>query len=548
MLAITRPHLAQWSLDPLDVAGIASAWLGWAQLGSTQTAAKYQLIWEARFEGFPEAQSAEWEARMRVDATAGGLPAHFVQIDGRETLVVRSFPVAALTETLLGPLEAWIAHPHLPHLTLRLTAESHGDRDATSATLTLFGGLLDGKFRVQSVWSGGFESNALFEHAPAPDESSLLENLQHYVAVDRHIADDRMPGARWSRIPCRYPLTSLAEATAVLANLRRLTGGNGGMVDGQTVSATATVAEMAQAVTEVRRPRSLVVPLSNGQEKSAYRILWLLFGDQRQRSLRDWGHRFGVAVVATGIGGMGWHGLSGFVAWVCLLLFVLGIVLLLWIPGYHAVLLRMYKTKMAQGLRETAYRPIGIFETSFVELGLNNDPAVQKHSSDVSALGGLLHTEIRLDGVKTMAAAARIYVFAEDHAVFSVMAMTGLPNQSIFPARVFFHLETRFTDGLRLVSTNQGSGFRKPVTPLYLPRFWPEAKNAREFLQAHRRVCQRLVREGRVVASLIPADILPRMEREHGQDREERDRRGWYTWSDAFHEVFNIIRPEYREP
>ncbi len=452
-----------------------------------------------------------------------------------------------MNEHLLKPLGDWIRQPPLPHLTLRLRFTAVGVTDA-AATLTLFGLLLPGEFRVRAAWTGGLENSALAEHAPTADEALLLEHLQHYLEVDRHIAGERMPGARWSRIPCRYTLESEAAAAGVLEKLRRLTGNKGGSLAGSTVSVTASVAELAQAITETRRPRQLVVPLTRRQERCAHQLVWLLFGDQQRRSLSDFHRRLSVMILATSIGWLGAHYLAGLVHWLFLALAVGSALGTLWILAYHAVILRMYKTQMSRGLRETAHRPAGIVEVSFEDAGLANDPAVRKHSIDLVDAGGVLHAEIRLESVKTLTGANRIYLFPDDATVFSLCAMTGLPKQSIFPARVTFHLETRFTDGLRLVSANLGMGYRKPLpSSRHIPRYWPEARTAPTILRQHRAVIQRLIREGRQLAPLDPADILPRMDREHGSDRVERDQVGWYSWSDAGHEVFDRVRPEYRE-
>ncbi len=90
MLAVTRPQLADWTLDPLAVSSVASAWLGWSQLAGVRATRTCRLIWEVRFEGFPETLVQELEIRLRDSASRAGLPVTSVRRAEPDALLSRA--------------------------------------------------------------------------------------------------------------------------------------------------------------------------------------------------------------------------------------------------------------------------------------------------------------------------------------------------------------------------------------------------------------------------------------------------------------------------
>jgi len=120
VLAVTRPQLADWTLDTLAVSSLACAWLGWSQLAGVRATSTIRFIWEARFEGFPETLVQELEIRLRDSASRAGLPVTSVRRAEPDALVVQGPSAEGVNEHLLKPLDDWIRQPPLPHLTLRL--------------------------------------------------------------------------------------------------------------------------------------------------------------------------------------------------------------------------------------------------------------------------------------------------------------------------------------------------------------------------------------------------------------------------------------------
>lgn len=544
MFTVTRKELADWKLHPDDLVAVANAWLGWFRLQNTNSSGPL-LSWQALFEGFSPSQDAEIQASAQA-LTSPHLPDRLVSLDGPGRLCIDGLDSGSLNQSGLVPLLACIASPLFADLSLRIRLQARSD-GGSFAKITVFGVIRDGTLVVKAIWQGGVEMDTLAEHNPLPKDAEVLKILQSHVALDRALAADLVQGARWQSSLRNYNFGSQEEATRVLLNVRTLTGSSGGSVSGSTLLIHATVTETAVAISHARNPQEIIEPTTAAAEKVGDSLVWLLFGDQKKRTLGDWGKRIGLA---TGVAAAGWtlYALQPegrFFLYVG----IIASLLTVWIVGYHLVLMQMYRSAMRRNLRDLFSRPLELEYVSFAKLGLDDDPAVLRFSKEVEKSGGVAYAETGSPSIKTFGGGTKIFTFRDEGLVFSLLSMNGIPGKSLFPAKVNFHLETRFSDGLKLYSSNHGMGFRKPLPDSdSMPRYWPQASTVSQILQNHRRVVKRLVSEGRQVAPLDPDDIIPRLKREHRNYWDKQEKYGWYTWADAFHEVFSIIRKDYLEP
>ena len=104
--------------------------------------------------------------------------------------------------------------------------------------------------------------------------------------------------------------------------------------------------------------------------------------------------------------------------------------------------------------------------------------------------------------------AQRTYLF------LTLLHSTRLHRQ--FPAKAWFHSATYFTDGSRLLLTNEHGGYSRSRDPVAVQRFFPEAEDLAELLEMSRPIVQRLISMGKEPAPLMSADgLVARMEADH---------------------------------
>jgi hypothetical protein len=116
-----------------------------------------------------------------------------------------------------------------------------------------------------------------------------------------------------------------------------------------------------------------------------------------------------------------------------------------------------------------------------------------------------------------------------------------------FPARAWFMSATYFTDGTRLLLTNEHGGYGRTRDPLAIQRFVPEARDLAELLERRAPIVERLLREGKELAPLMTVDeLLGRMEADHVRIGEAARQTGYFTWGAAIRQSFQLIRREYR--
>jgi hypothetical protein len=196
--------------------------------------------------------------------------------------------------------------------------------------------------------------------------------------------------------------------------------------------------------------------------------------------------------------------------------------------------------------RENEFREVRVCDEENVRL----DPANIKYAAEVAAAGGTHRFDLRIVSEATPKdSVIRVYTFDDDTITGAMFLMSGSGEFRQFPAKAWMSYDTRFDDGHVLITLNSGSGFRMPRMPGFTTRFRGDVSDPTELLQHHREVCARLTGEGRrALGAPTTADAaFARMRQDHQRTVEFYANRDAYTWGDALHEAFGVVRRQFRE-
>jgi hypothetical protein len=210
-----------------------------------------------------------------------------------------------------------------------------------------------------------------------------------------------------------------------------------------------------------------------------------------------------------------------------------------------------FRRNMQSRLREVYSQPLNYLKVNLAEAGPWPEASTAKYTREAEHLGCVHWHDMRRDNsgdkvgggtsfVRVLALPSqRMYLF------LTVMHSTRLHRQ--FPVKAWFLSMTYFTDGTRLLLTNEHGGYSRSRDPLAVQRFFPEAKDLAELLELRLPIVRRLIAEGKELAPLMSVDeLLARMESDHLTIGENARRDGSFTWDAAIRQSFHLTRPEYR--
>jgi hypothetical protein len=211
----------------------------------------------------------------------------------------------------------------------------------------------------------------------------------------------------------------------------------------------------------------------------------------------------------------------------------------------------LYRQRMNAGLKQLYTQASEFERIEQLAPDVRDDPSTTKSTEEIRAAGGTHRFDFRIKKVKSVDAVHRAFTLADDDATTCTLSlMFTTENFRLFPAKAWLSIETRFDDGHILATINSGSGFRRIRMPGFTIRFHGDVTDPAELLARHRAVLRRLCAEGR---RPVPVDASPEASFARAAADFERSRafyanRDAYTWGDALHEGFDVIRKEYVEP
>ena len=123
--------------------------------------------------------------------------------------------------------------------------------------------------------------------------------------------------------------------------------------------------------------------------------------------------------------------------------------------------------------------------------------------------------------------------------------MAKTQNLHVFPAKAIVSAKTYYPGDVIVATMASNHAYRKPVNPASRGRCLPEETDLATLLARHREHLQRLAPPGQEPLAVDPEDLFELETAEHLKSQELHRARGcYYTWSDAFHQGFEIPRRE----
>lgn len=385
-----------------------------------------------------------------------------------------------------------------------------------SFPLVLFGVVRDGGLLFKAPWEGAAEE--MFLKVQWHHQGALNAAINWY-ANNVHEVQQNQPD--WK-----------------VATLSYAGGGNAVATDPMKI-AWSTLA------------RDKSISFSRGTHQVVGFFLWLWYDRPGRRSLPAFLAKLAIGAVILVFGAIGAidAGDNAVLRAMLVALALLGGLLLARVVWNKARTIARYHAAMGKGLAKLYTAPSQHVPSDFPPEMLANDPMIAKFTADIEDIGGKHCYDFHIVSAGDSKHHSRLFLFPEHQTYFSVSFMPATRSFAIFPAKATFVLQTFFADGSRLFSTSSGHGYRKPQPELkVVARYWDGVTDVRDMLERHVKVLERLKREGRT-PTLPPAEsMVQRMQDQFEEARRlMQDGRSPFTWGDALHEGFGIIRREYRE-
>ena len=200
-----------------------------------------------------------------------------------------------------------------------------------------------------------------------------------------------------------------------------------------------------------------------------------------------------------------------------------------------------YRRAMRRGLGKLYSEPI---EPIAADLSQDHTPTLLKYSAEMESLGAkrICDSTLKRAGI-VIGSNQRYFHLGDTEIALGLLRQTeSLMN---FPPQPIFFLNTRFTDGRRHFTTN---------SPIYRKRTRLEVSgrclvdgSVAEVWALHRQEVDQLIAQGAIPIA-PPAtmeQVFERMRLDHEESRAMWQKRP-YSWGDAFHDAFKIVRREYR--
>jgi hypothetical protein len=207
-----------------------------------------------------------------------------------------------------------------------------------------------------------------------------------------------------------------------------------------------------------------------------------------------------------------------------------------------------YHRNMTAALKHVYSRSARFLQVDLAALGVAADPNSVKYTRDLED-AGLRHLgDIRHEPKGAATSYTRVFAVSGEPTFVLLNLMSSTGTFVLYPAKAFYLINTYLDEGRRVVTGNEGGGFRKLLDRTVTVRFFPEIDHPVDLLARHRQVVDRKLAEGcRFAPPMALPALLARMESDHERARGLMARYGYYTWSAAFRQCFRLVRREYRD-
>jgi len=208
-----------------------------------------------------------------------------------------------------------------------------------------------------------------------------------------------------------------------------------------------------------------------------------------------------------------------------------------------------FHRNMNTRLREAYSKPLNYLTVNLAETGPWPEASASKFTREAAHLGCVHWRDIRRADAGGLVSFVRVFACPSQRMYVYLTLLHSAGKNREFPARAWFMSSTYFTDGTRLLLTNEHGGYRRTRDPLAIQRFVPEVGDLAGLLERRAPIVERLLAEGKELAPLMTVDgLLDRMEADHMRIGEAARRDGYWTWGAAIRQSFHWIRREYRVP
>jgi len=207
-----------------------------------------------------------------------------------------------------------------------------------------------------------------------------------------------------------------------------------------------------------------------------------------------------------------------------------------------------YHQRMNAQLKMAFSQTLEYKEVDFAQAGVADDPNLVKYSRQLEALDCRHVANLQRVGQSSSTSYTRIYALPADRIYFLLSMMTATSQFRFFPAKAIFFLVAYIADG-RVVTVAEGGGFRKPLKANVFMRRFPEIDDPATLTDKHRQFLNELRSQGHTLARFPDLrELLSLMSKEQEETRQLYERYGYWPWSAAIRQNFQLVRREYLEP
>jgi hypothetical protein len=501
MYVITRQKFLDIPLGPAGVATWFEAWLEWRSIyirnaGDGRATGVCRL--DCTISGYPagdvSSKAAQWSAGIPKESFTG------VEAGKDDTVVVRSIVQSAVQPRLLE-----IVKPLFCDLTegmaLMLELVTWDGGPVTSTTiqeaLVLYGLIRNGELIVKGIWPKGLphDDGSIYKSAVWPGEGNAVGGLRKY--------------AMWR--------------DGLLPN-----------------PATASYSELTDGVKSIFSPSAV---------RHGSRFVKIIFGGtQLKENLWSFAKRtFGLLAITVVLGWLSSLKFVGGLRYLVLLAAITSGIGLAFAVGWKALLIWMFGSQMRKMFKRIYNEPWSGIEVPDAESACGDEPAFRKLSADALALGGTHLVDFRMTNTGGPNL-TRVYFYSESKTYLFLLFLLENPDGGKnFPMQSTFLVRTLYENNVVVATVDQGLGFKKRLDKRSCRKMFMGVTGIADMLARHAKAAKNFMTTERGPLELSKEQLIQREICEHEESSQRNRNYGYYHWSDAFGEIFGLMRRDLVE-